>query len=194
MWNKEWIGFASLGFGIIGNGLYAWSLIKKHSKPHAFSWGIWGVLTGVAYFAQASADAGPGAWSTAMTAFFCLCVAAWALFRGENNITRSDWAALAGAFATLPLWYVTRDPLLAVFLIVIIDGLGFWPTFRKSWNKPYDEMLATYVIGIIKFALSLMAIRSYSAVTVIYPLFILVSNALFVAMAKWRRRVIRAPA
>jgi hypothetical protein len=38
---------------------YLWSIAKGRTKPHAFSWAVWGLLTGVAYLAQISEEAGP---------------------------------------------------------------------------------------------------------------------------------------
>jgi len=191
MAGKEIFGYLSLAVGIFSNAMYLWSLIKRHSKPHAFSWGIWGLLTGIAFFAQYSQGAGPGAWATGFTAISCFFVAGWAATQGERDITLSDWITFIGALAILPVWYATRDPMIAVVLIVIIDALGFWPTFRKSWMKPYEEMISTYALGLVKFSFALAAMENYTPVTVTYPVFILLSSVIFVAMVMWRRRALQ---
>ena len=192
MLTKECLGYLSLVIALVGQVLYLWSIARKHSKPHAFSWLIWSVLNIIAFFAQYSKGAGPGAWATAFTAFACFSVTAWALFQGEKDITRSDRITFIGALMTVPVWYFTQNPLCAVMLIILIDALGYWPTFRKSYFRPREEMISTYVLGTVKFIFSLLAMENYSLVTALYPAFMIAGNTVFIAMVVWRRSVITA--
>jgi hypothetical protein len=42
------------------------------------------------------------------------------MVQGRRDITRIDWAVLAGAGIALVLWAITRDPLLSVITVTAI--------------------------------------------------------------------------
>ena len=95
----------------------------------------------------------------------------------------------AAALASIPLWLVTGDPLLAVILVSIIDALGFYPTFRKGYHKPDEEALFHYNMAAIKFIIGIMAIENFTWVTVLYPASLVFMNGVFVTMIMWRRHI-----
>lgn len=187
MSNNEILGCLSLALSVIGYGPYVLSTLRRQIKPHMFSWIIWGMIAAIAFFAQDSDDAGPGAWAMGFTAVSCLVIAALAAHCGEKHITRSDWLSFVGALLAIPLWYVTQDPLWALVLVTAIDSCGYYPTFRKSWNKPRDENIIVYVMDATKFVLALLALEHYSVVTVLSPLFVSVVETALVMMILMRR-------
>lgn len=44
------------------------------TKPHMYSWIVWGILTFSAFGIQVADNAGPGAWTTGFTAVLCLAI------------------------------------------------------------------------------------------------------------------------
>lgn len=136
---KEALGIIAVIIGIIGYFAYFRDIFAGRTKPHAFSWLVWGILTGIGFFGQRADNAGPGAWVTGFTAVVCLIVFILAIFRGEKQIVLVDWLSLFGAFVAMGLWALTKGPLLSVILVTIIDALGFFPTFRKSYFKPSEK-------------------------------------------------------
>ncbi|HUY68234.1 MAG TPA: hypothetical protein VMV79_02920 [Alphaproteobacteria bacterium] len=187
---KEWLGGVAVVIGFAGYGPYFLSVWRGATKPHAFSWIVWSLLSLIAFFAQASRGAGPGAWTTGANALFCFTVAMCGVFYGEREITRGDWLSFLAALAALPLWYVTADPLWAVIWITAIDMSAFYPTVRKSWLKPHEENLSPYIGDATAFALAFCVLGHYSLVTVMTPLFVVTANGAFVGMSLWRRRVV----
>lgn len=188
MHEKELIGYFSLVAAVISYVFYFRSMLQGKTKPHAFSWLTWGILTSIAFYAQYTNEAGPGAWATCLVAALCFMVAILAFFIGEKDIRRSDCLMFAGALCILPVWYFTRNPLTAVIMVAVIDAMGgYYPTFRKSYHKPYEEMLFLYVTGLIQVLLSLLAMEHYYLVNILYPLFIIGGNTAFIAMVVWRR-------
>lgn len=182
------LGWLSLAIAVASYAPYFKSILSGNTRPHAFSWFIWGLLTGIAFFVQDVSGAGPGAWVTGFTAVIALGIALLSLFKGEKNITRSDWITFIAALAVIPVWYGTQDPLYAVILIALIDGLGFYPTFRKSWSKPQEELLIMYYLSALKFAIALLALDQFTPVTALYPASIIFLNLAFIGMIHWRRR------
>lgn len=192
MTDKEWLGIASIALSAIGYSSYILSVLKKHTKPHVFSWGVWALIMSVVFFAQFSQGAGAGAWVTGFSAAMCCVITVLSLWRGEKHITRSDWAAFLGALLTIPLWYITKNPLWAVVLATLVDALAYFPTFRKSWYKPREEHFFTYCMDAVKWIFALCALQNYSLVTLLYPCFLLIANTTLVSMIVWRRAASKA--
>lgn len=51
---------------------------------------------------------------------------------GEKTLTRSDWISFVAALLVIPLWALTKNAALAAILISVIDGLGYYPTYRAA--------------------------------------------------------------
>ena len=79
---------------------------------------------------------------------------------------------------------------LSMVLIAITDGIGFNPTFRKSYSKPFEETLITYLVSAVKFVISLAALEQVTWVTTIYPASLVIMNGAFVVMLYIRRKAL----
>jgi len=185
---KVFLGIFAILIAVYSYIPYFRNLLKGRTKPHAFSWFIWSLLTAIAFFAQISDKGGPGAWVTGFTALACFSIFLLSLKRGEKNIVLFDWLCLIGALVALGLWAVSSGPLLAVILITIIDAFGFLPTFRKSYTKPNEETALTYSLSAIKFAIAIAALDNITVVTTLYPASLVLMNGLFVMMVLMRRK------
>jgi hypothetical protein len=185
---KLTIGATATIMAIIGYVPYFRDIFANRTKPHAFSWFIWGVLTAIGFAGQVAGGAGPGAWVTGLTAAVCFIISIIGFTKGRKNIILVDWLSLLGAAIALYFWYLTKNPLIAMILITIIDALGFFPTFRKSYFRPHEETLSTYFLSGLKFLLSLFALNNFTVITSLYPLSLVVMNWLFIGMLVIRRR------
>lgn len=184
----EFFGLISFLIGATGYAIYIRSILRGHTKPHIYTHLIWAIVTGIAFGAQIYDHAGPGAWVMGFSAFACLSQAILAIKYGEKNITRGDKIALAAALLAIMPWVLTDNPLWSVILVSLIDAIAFYPTFRKSWSKPWEENLTAYNLANLKFILSLIAITNFTVVTTLYALTVIVLNGLFVVMCLIRRQ------
>jgi len=191
MTSEDIFGFLSLLLSVVSYVPYIRSIFIANTKPHAFTWLVWGTVMAIAFFAQLSDKAGAGSWATGLSAGFCLGVAIIALFRGEKHITRGDWIAFLTTFLAIPLWVVTSDPLLSVLLVTGIDAVAYYPTFRKSYAKPYEELAFKYVLTVIRYLFSLLALEHFTIVTSVYQLVSIFMEITLVIMLLWRRAVLR---
>ena len=169
MFNKELIGLASLAIALVSYLPYIRSIFVAKTRPHAFSWLVWGTVSMIAFVAQISEKAGAGSWVTGFSATMCLGVGVLAIFRGEKQIARSDWISFLLTLSAIPLWIATKDPLWSVLLVTGIDAAAYYPTFRKSYAKPDEELALRYVLTAVKHFLSLAALENYTLVTAVYP-------------------------
>jgi hypothetical protein len=188
---KDIFGVLSLIISVVSYVPYARSIFVANTKPHAFTWLVWGVVMAIAFFAQLSDKAGAGSWATGLSAAFCLGIGIVALFRGEKHITRGDWIALLVTLLAIPLWVATSDPLWSVLLVTGIDAIAYYPTFRKSYAKPDEELASKYVLTVIRYLFSLLALEHYTVVTSVYQLVSILMEMGIVIMLLWRRAVLR---
>jgi len=158
------------------------------TKPHVFSWFIWGFVTLIAFALQVSGDAGVGAWVTLAAAVVSFIVCGLGLRNGNKNIAKIDVFFLIAAFIATAVWLVAKQPVLSVILISTIEMLGFAPTIRKSWNDPFSETLFTYSLNAFRHGLSVFALENYSVVTWLYPVTWALANGLFAVMLVVRRK------
>jgi len=185
---KVVLGAIAVIMALAGYIPYFRDIFLGKTKPHAYTWLVWSSLTGIAFFGQVFDNGGPGAWVTGFTAIISFVIFILALKKGEKDVTSSDKWSLIGAGMALILWYLTNNPLASIILITIIDALGFYPTIRKSYHKPTEETLVTYLLSGLKFGVAIFALQNYSMVTYLYPASLVVMNLGFVVMLMVRRK------
>jgi len=120
----------------------------------------------------------------------CFFVFILGLKKGTKDIQKIDWITFISALVALILWIVTKTPLLSVILVTITDAFAFFPTIRKSFNRPYEETLIFYFINVAKHILGLLALQTFSVITALYPLYLVIANGFFVIFLSIRRKQI----
>lgn len=185
---KEILGVVAVAIGFVGYVPYFRTIFSGKTRPHAFTWLVWCILTAIAFGGQVVGKGGAGAWATGFTAFTSFAIFGLALVKGKRDFPLADWLCLGGCVIALTLWAITKDPLLAIILITVIDMLAFIPTFRKSYTHPYSEPAFTYALSGLKFLASLFALHQLSAVTILYPASLVLTNGAFIVLLVLRRK------
>lgn len=81
---------------------------------------------------------------------------------GEALITKKDIFLLSCALLTLILWGFTQNDLMAIVLVCVIDMIGFYFTWKKSYYSPYEEDLTSYIIWTVELGCAFFAIEHLS--------------------------------
>ena len=185
---KETAGIVTIILSLVGYIPYLRDVVKGKTKPHAFSWLIWLIITLIVGIAQLSAGAGWGALHNITTGLACVVILYYALRMKDKDITRSDVVSLVLALASIPLWVITKNPLWSVVLLTLIDMFAFWPTLRKAWRKPYSETMSSYVVAGTKYFIALFALNKYIFATLLYPVVLVFANSMLVALMLYKRK------
>ncbi|MDP9196484.1 MAG: hypothetical protein M3O22_06955 [Pseudomonadota bacterium] len=180
-------GFISTFLVVISILPYIRDILKGKTQPHIYTWLIWAILQAMGAFAQFSDGAGYGAWATATGAFFCFIIFLLSFRFGTRNITRFDTACLVASFLTLAVYVRTGDGLTAIILVSVIDSLGYFPTFRKSWQEPFTETISFFVISMSSCIFSLLALQNYTLTTALYAVTICFMNSCMIILLLVRR-------
>ena len=170
---------------------YIRSILNGKTKPHVFSWMIWGSVTLVVFLAQLADGGGAGAWPIGVSGLITLYVALLAYRRkSDSSITQADWWFFIIAMASLPLWYVTSNPLWTVILLTTIDILGFGPTFRKVYMHPFEEQRLFFIIIAARNLISIFALAKYLVTTALFPAATGMASIAIVILITVRRRML----
>ncbi len=167
---------------------YVRDIIKGKTHPHAYSWLVWGFTTIIIFALQLSNKAGAGAYVSLASGVSLLIVFLLGLRYGKRDITASDTVFFILALAATAVWVFAQQPVLSIILLMVVEMLGFMPTLRKSWDKPYSETLSHYQIAIFRQALTILALQSYMIVTFLCPATWVFANTFFVIMLVFRRQ------
>ena len=153
---------------------------------------MWGFVTLIAFALQVSAGGGIGAYVTFTAGLLCTIVFIIGFTKkGKKDITQVDTIFFILALIALGFWLIAKQPVISAILTTGVDLLGFAPTIRKSWNKPYSETLSFYLLNTIRFILAVFSLQRYTIVTALYPLAWIFGNGLFGLMLIMRRKQLK---
>jgi len=185
---KNIIGVITVILAFVGYVPYLRDTVAGKTKPHVYSWFLWGFVTLIAYALQVAGGGGAGAWVTLAATVISFIVFFIGLRNGKKDIALIDAVFFVLAFLAIGVWLLAKQPIVSVILVSAIDMLGFAPTFRKSWNHPYTETFFTYALGSFRHGLSIFALQQLSVLTWLYPVVWASANGLFCLMLIVRRK------
>jgi hypothetical protein len=184
---KTMLTTVSILFALLSYIPYFRDIFRGKTKPHAFTWLVWCVMTTSAYFTQLADGGGVASWVLAFTALVNFVIFALSLYKGETDITPLDWFCLFGAFIGLALFAFNEDELLSVFIVSSVNLVGFIPTVRKSMLRPDQETATTFAFTSLKYFFSVLALEHFTIGTVLFPVTVGISNMFFVLLLLVRR-------
>ena len=185
-------GALSVLMMVLSRAGYVAACLRGRTRPHSFSWFIWGCISAIGFAAQVAEGAGPGSWARGFGSVTCFALALIGLLKGEKDIKPADWVTLAVALSAIPLWVATKTPFWSVLIVCFIDTIGYLPTVRKSWRRPHEEMAPSYLVSSLGAAFSMLAIVQYTPSTWLYPLVLVFSNGAMWAFLHLRRAALAA--
>lgn len=191
MMYKELFSAVAIALTFIAFFPYIRSILQDKTKPHVFSWVIWGSTTFIVFLAQLEDNGGAGAWPIGVSGIITIYVAFLAYIKkSDSTITRTDWVFFISAITSLPLWSLTSDPLWAVVILTTVDVIGFGPTVRKAHAYPFDEQRTFFALFMARNLIAILALEHYSLTTVLFPAVIAAACLLLMLMITYRRRVL----
>lgn len=92
---KEILGVIAIALTFVAFFPYIYSIHRGLTRPHVFSWLIWGATTFVVFLAQLADGGGAGAWPIGISGLITTYVALLACIKkSDASITRIDWRFL----------------------------------------------------------------------------------------------------
>ncbi len=185
---KEIIAVVAALLAIAGNVPYITDILRGRVKPHAYTWFVWSVVSGIIFFGQLAKGAGIGALPTAASEIFTVVIFLFSLKYGFKRIKKVDTFFLFLALLGLVPWLITKDATLSVVMAVAIDLTAFVPTIRKTWREPKTETPILYGTNVVRHILALFSLEAYNIATTLHSVAMIVTNSLMVGLIVKHRK------
>lgn len=185
-------GIAAILLTVYSCSQYIEGMLRKIIKPHAFSWLPWSIMMGIGFLIQVkNGEDFWGSGTFGISTIGCFIIFFMSLKFWEKNITKSDTFSLISSLFLILFWLTTKNDILALVLVILIDTISFFPTWRKSYYKPYEETLSMYWMSSLKSFLSLFSLRYFVLTNWLYPVFLTLINIGFTGYLVWRRKIMK---
>ena len=96
---------------------------------------------------------------------------------GVGGFQKKDIFSLIGAGIGLTLWYATKEPAYALFIVILIDFIASFLTIKKSYEDPKSETLSTWIMSSIAAFFGVLAVGKFNFILLAYPFFILLADS-----------------
>lgn len=182
--NKATIGAIAGFIAAIAYIPYIISILKGKSKPSRATFFIWSLINFVLLTSYIASGARTTIWtiSAYTVGAFIVLLLSLSPKRGMGGFNKLDISCVIGAVIGIVLWIVTDDPRTALYISIIIDALGFVPTFRKVYLDPKSEALPGWAMGCFAAGLNVIAITSLKPEMAVYPIYTLTSTLALVSL------------
>ena len=186
---KVLFGVIAALLALMSSTIYITDIFRGNSKPHAYTWLIWSIVTTIAFLGQWASDGGPGSWATGVSAVLTTGIYLLSFKYGTKDITNFDKVCLALALVSILPWLLADSVLWSVLLATLIDLIAFFPTMRKTWYTPKSESLGSMYVDSVKHGLSIYSMNTYSLVNVIYPAGVLLTKFMIIGEMLYLRNL-----
>ena len=184
--------FIGAGVQVVGMAAYIKETLQGKTKPNRMSWLMWSATPLIAGVAALADGAGLAALPTLISGSSAL-VGLLASFANRNaywKLGRFDY--LCGLFSVLALvlWYITREPVIAILFAIISDIFATTPTVIKSWKQPKTETALAYTTGLFNALTSFTAIQTLTFSSIAFPLYWSLANCCII-LALYRGKFLK---
>ncbi len=169
---------------------YYYSIIKWNTKPHIYTWLIFSLILTPSFFIQSQHWWWLWTYVLLVELIWCFITFLLAIHYWEKQITKLDKIFLLWAIITIIMWLILDQPIVSTVLIIMIDFFALLPTYRKTWNKPFDETIVMYIISGLIFFSSLLAIEQYNFLTTWHQIAIILFDWGLVLYILVRRKIL----
>jgi hypothetical protein len=169
--------------------IYIYEIIWGNTRPERATWFIWMILTIIAFFSQKNEGATDSLWLTATTGIGMIFIFLLSIKKGIGGFIKRDYIALGFTAVGLILWYLTREAVYALIIVIIIDGIGAYLTILKIIKEPHSESLNAWILSVIGALLGTIAVGKLDVILLLYPTYLFIANAIIVTfILKYRTK------
>lgn len=172
-----------------GAGVYMLDIVRGKTKPNLVSWFLWAAAPLIASAAAFSEGIRWAALPTFMVGFGPVLVIITAVSTRHAlwRVERFDCVCGAFSVVALILWFITKQPYLAILFAIFSDGLASLPTLKKAWLFPETESGIAYASALFNMLTTLVALQVFTFSEMAFPIYNIFINAALVG-AIYRKR------
>lgn len=174
----------AIGLRLLSGASYIAAIIKGRARPNLVSWFFWGFTALIAFALQIYQGVGASALITLTIGLGPVLVFALAIYRGMHKETFSavDKVCAALTVVGIALWLLTKNPLVALCMSIMVDFVSGIPTIVKCYARPHTEHALPYGLSIASMVITLLTIHNWRPINWLFPAYILVTNLNFATL------------
>ena len=158
---------------------YVFQTIQGKTKPNRISWLMWSIAPLIATVAGFVSGVTWAALPVFISGFGPLLV-----FLSSFTNTSAYWKLekfdyLCGILSLLALilWFITKNPNIAIVLAILSDAAAAIPTLTKAWRYTNTETYMPFIGGFFSAATGFFAIHEWIFAALAFPIYLLLINA-----------------
>lgn len=157
---------------------YIKETLRGQTKPNKVTWLMWSAAPFIATAAALSDGVSWAVLPVFMSGFgpFLVLLASFVNPKACWKIEHFDYICGFCSILALLLWWITKEPSIAIALAIVSDGFAATPTLIKCWRYPETETAAAYSTGLFNSLTSFAAIRIWSFSEYAFPVYLVIIN------------------
>lgn len=191
--NLKYLVFAGVIVQLIGVSFYIKATLNGSTKPNRVTWLLWSIAPLIAASAAFSDGVRLSAVPVFMSGFGPLLVFL-ASFVNKNSYWKLEkFDYLCGFFSiiALLLWWITKNPVVAIIFAIISDFFAAIPTLIKSWKYPETETVSVFICAIFNALTSFVAIKMWNFTSLAFPIYLFFIN-IFMSILILRKKIFKS--
>jgi hypothetical protein len=178
----EYLVFIAAIASILASLAYIRSMFRSNTKPNRVTWLMWSVAPLTAAAAAVSEGVGWAVLPVFMSGFSPLIIFTASFFTKKAywKLSKSDYLCGAMSVSAFVLWYLTKEPNIAIVFAMVSDAFAAVPTLMKAWSHPETESPWPYIVGVFSASTSFAAAVAWSFSELVFPIYLMAINVLLV--------------
>ncbi len=168
---------------------YLRDIVRGEARPNVVSWSLWTVVVTITALAQVSAGA---SWSFLIllgSLLACLAVLSLCfLGYGYRKFETADAICFLLACLALLFWWMTANPVVAIFFAIAADAIAYVPTYVKVYREPESESYFYWSALVAADVLGFISVFGGTPANTLFPLSYGLLNSAVLIVAFFRTR------
>jgi len=156
---------------------YLVSILRGHTKPERATYAIWSLVDIIIVLSYVASGARTTIWVAVAYAVSQLLIFGLSFKYGVGGLSRLDVVCLLLAFVGAGVWAATSDPVIALYLCIVVKAIGLTPTLRKVYFRPDTESTASWVMCAAASILNMFALVSFAPNIAALPIYFLIGDS-----------------
>jgi hypothetical protein len=120
---------------------------------------------------------------------FLIFTASFIAKKAYWKLTSFDYVCGVLSGLALVLWYVTKDPNVAIAFAIASDGLAAIPTLTKAWNHPETESAWPFIVGVFNALTSFGAATMWTFSEYAFPMYLIAINVML-SLSVYHKKIV----
>ena len=166
---------------------YAWSITRGDTVPQVTTRFLMMAITSLSFISLLAAHDHSGVWLALTSTIQAIGLWLLSLRKGMGSIfNRLDMICLLLCALGILLWLASGQSLVGLFASIAADLIGCVPSIVKTWRLPYSETITFYGLDAVA-GICILFSTPITWRSAIFPIYIFLINAVFVAVIAGRR-------